>query len=110
MGSSKKYQVDGDLIEGKIWVIAGITICAPLRSISMKKVNDEDDESSNSGSTTPTAKESRLPEKFPCPPPPRKLRPVSSCQNNGDIVYFTSPELDSLFEQFANAERAKSSS
>ncbi|XP_042755691.1 cyclin-dependent protein kinase inhibitor SMR6 [Lactuca sativa] len=109
MGFSKKHQVDGDIMEGKTWVISGITMCAPLRCVSTNKANGETDEGSNSGSTTPTLKESRLPEKFRCPPPPapKKRRPVSKCQKNGDIQFFTSPELDSFFENFANAERAK---
>ncbi|KAI3722275.1 hypothetical protein L2E82_33307 [Cichorium intybus] len=108
MGFSKKHQVDGDSIEGKIWVISGNTMCAPLRPISTNKANGEADDDSNSGSTTPTGKESRLPEKFTCPPlPPRKRRTVSSSRKKGDIEFFTSPELDSFFDNFANAERAK---
>ncbi|KAJ0704340.1 putative cyclin-dependent protein kinase inhibitor SMR [Helianthus annuus] len=105
MGFSKKHQVDGDSIEGKIWVISGLTtMCAPLKSVS---INGEYDESLDSGSTTPTKEESRVPEKFRCPPPPRKRRPVSNCQRKGDVEYFTSPELDSFFEHFANSERGK---
>ncbi|KAI3793928.1 hypothetical protein L1987_36551 [Smallanthus sonchifolius] len=108
MGFSKKHQLDGDSIEGKKWVISGsgIILCAPLKSVSTKKASGECDESSKSGSTTPTTKES-MPEKFQCPPPPRKRRPASNCHRKGDIEFFTSPELDSFFEHFANAERAK---
>ncbi|KAK1410089.1 hypothetical protein QVD17_36622 [Tagetes erecta] len=105
MGFSKKLQVDGESIEGKKWVISGITICAPLKAVSTKTVNSEYDESSNSGSTTPTTKESRLPEKLHCPPPPpRKRRPVSKCYRKGDVEFFSSPELDSFF---AKVERMK---
>ena len=97
-------------MEGKTWVISGISICSPLRSVSTNKACRETDDDLNSGSTTPTARESRLPEKFICPPAPRKRRPVSKCQKNGDIQFFTSPELDSFFEDFANAQKAKSCS
>lgn len=91
MGLVKKHQVD----------VAGIAMCPPLRSVSTKTLSGECDE--KSGSTTPTTKEFKL----SCPPPPRKRRPVSKCRKNGDIEFFTSPELDSFFDYFANAETRK---
>ncbi|KAL8229111.1 hypothetical protein R6Q59_005554 [Mikania micrantha] len=100
MGFSKKHQVDGESLEGKKWVIAGITMRAPLRCLSTRKTK-EDDDNSNSGNTTPTSKDSRIPEALPCPPPPRKRRPVATCQNNANREFFTSPELDSLFTQLS---------
>ncbi|XP_076942599.1 cyclin-dependent protein kinase inhibitor SMR8-like [Bidens hawaiensis] len=108
MGFSKKHQVDGDSIEGKKWVISGIAL-KPLTNNNNKRKGEEFDEGTNSGSTTPTTKESRVPEKFDCPPPPpRKRRPASSsCHRKGDVEYFNSPELDLFFEQFANSERRK---
>ncbi|KAK1423261.1 hypothetical protein QVD17_18558 [Tagetes erecta] len=100
MGFTKKVQVDGESLEGKKWVIAGITMRAPLKSLSTRKMKEDevDDDNSNSGNTTPTSKDSRLPETLPCPPPPRKRRPVATCHNIGNKEFFTSPELDSLFK------------
>ncbi|KAI3823992.1 hypothetical protein L1987_05439 [Smallanthus sonchifolius] len=92
MGFSKKHQVDMGF--------AGITMRAPLKSLSTRRMkeDDGDDDNSRSGNTTPTSKDSRIPEALPCPPPPRKRRPVSTCQNNANREFFTSPELDSLFK------------
>ncbi|KAD3641082.1 hypothetical protein R6Q59_003740 [Mikania micrantha] len=106
MGLSKKNQVDGESLEGKKWVIAGITMRAPLKLLSTrnaKEYDDDDADISNSGNTTPTSKDSRIPELFRCPPPPRKHRPVSTCHNYGNREFFTSPELDSLFKFMSKA-------
>ncbi|KAL8193533.1 hypothetical protein R6Q57_026668 [Mikania cordata] len=103
MGFTKKHQGDGDSMEGKKWVISGIAMCAPLKPVSTKNANGEFDD----GSTTPTMEGLRIPEKIQCPPPPRKRRPVSNCHRKKDIEFFTSPELDSFFQNFANAERLK---
>ncbi|XP_076960637.1 cyclin-dependent protein kinase inhibitor SMR6-like [Bidens hawaiensis] len=89
MGFSKKHQ-DGESL-------AGITMRAPLKSLSTRRVK-EDDENLNSGETTPTSKGSRIPEPAACPPPPRKRRPVSTCLNHANREFFTSPELDNLFK------------
>lgn len=67
---------------------------------------DDDGETCNSGSTTPTSNQSRIPEVLPCPPPPRKRRPVSTCHNNGNREFFTSPDIDSLFKIFPNTGKA----
>ncbi|XP_071692608.1 cyclin-dependent protein kinase inhibitor SMR6-like [Rutidosis leptorrhynchoides] len=102
MGFSKKH--DGESLEGKKWVIAGITMRAPLKSLSTKKVREDDGGNLNSGSTTPTSKGSKIPEVLPCPPPPRKRRPVTACHHNGNHrEFFTSPELDSLFSLLSKA-------
>ncbi|GMP29363.1 hypothetical protein ACSBR2_010615 [Camellia fascicularis] len=97
MGFSKKHQVDiGPESEGKKWVIAGIAIRAPLKSITTKPKERgcDDDEASL---TTPTARESRIPERLPCPPAPRKRRPSSTCHYNGAREFFTPPDLESVF-------------
>ncbi|KAI3713237.1 hypothetical protein L1987_71811 [Smallanthus sonchifolius] len=103
MGFSKKNQLDGESLEGKKWVIAGITMRAPLKSLSTRKVKEDGDDNSNSGNTTPTSKDSKIPELFPCPAPPRKRRPVSTCHNHGNREFFTSPDLDSLFKLISKA-------
>ncbi|XP_042499013.1 cyclin-dependent protein kinase inhibitor SMR6-like [Macadamia integrifolia] len=104
MGYPQKPQVDGGLeSEGKKWVIAGIPLRAPLRSISTNKKddggNDEDE-----CSTTPTSEEARIPERLSCPPAPRKRRP-SRCHFNGVREFFTPPDLESVF--IRHVERAK---
>ncbi|KAL8475391.1 hypothetical protein ACS0TY_028163 [Phlomoides rotata] len=91
MGFSKK-EVSKDS-DGKKWVIAGIAIRAPLKPISTK-ASGEDEEAR---ATTPTARESRIPEKLPCPPPPRKRRPSSTCHFNGVREFFNPPDLESVF-------------
>ncbi|CAI9111474.1 OLC1v1011702C1 [Oldenlandia corymbosa var. corymbosa] len=103
MGVSKKHS--GESGGKKEWVIAGITIRAPLKSIRTKPTQrdeyyNEDAENegrSNSSSTTPTARDSRIPEKLPCPPPPRKRRPAQTCHFNGVREFFNPPDLESVF-------------
>ncbi|KAH6758539.1 cyclin-dependent kinase inhibitor SMR3-like protein [Perilla frutescens var. hirtella] len=100
MGFSKKHQVElTKESEGKKWVIAGIAIRAPLKPVSTKVRDGGDDEEE---STTPTARESRLPEKLTCPAAPRKRRPVSTCQVVRE--FFNPPDLESVF--ICHAERA----
>ncbi|XP_010248618.1 PREDICTED: uncharacterized protein LOC104591475 [Nelumbo nucifera] len=103
MGFPEKPQVDGES-EGKKWVIAGISLRSPLRSISTnpKEDGDNDDEEC---STTPTASEARIPERLPCPPAPRKRRPSSKCHINGVREFFTPPDLETVFIRLA--QRAK---
>lgn len=103
MGFSKKQHQDGESLDGKKWVIAGITMRAPLKSLSTKKVKENDDDNTNSGNTTPTTKDSKIPESLPCPAAPRKHRPVSTCHYNGNREFFTSPDLDSLFKILSKA-------
>ncbi|KAH6774403.1 cyclin-dependent kinase inhibitor SMR3-like protein [Perilla frutescens var. hirtella] len=97
MGFSKKHQVEmGKDSEAKKWVIAGIAIRAPLKPISTK-ARDDCGEDDGACSTTPTARESRIPEKLACPPAPRKRRPASTCHFNGAREFFNPPELESIF-------------
>lgn len=103
MGFSKKHQVEGGKeSDGKKWVIAGIAIRAPLKPISTKP--KEESEESDECSTTPTARDSRIPEKLPCPPPPRKRRPASTCHYNGARDFFNPPDLETVF--IRHVERA----
>ncbi|XP_019161467.1 PREDICTED: uncharacterized protein LOC109158102 [Ipomoea nil] len=110
MGVSKKHQVEGGKeSEGKKWVIAGIAIRAPLKPISTKPpppiVEESEESSENECSTTPTARGSRIPEKLPCPPAPRKRRPANStCHYNGARDFFIPPDLESVF--IRHVERA----
>ncbi|KAL5793239.1 hypothetical protein ACOSP7_001833 [Xanthoceras sorbifolium] len=104
MGFSKKTQTDCVLdSEGKKWVIAGISIRTSLKPISTKargKENEEEVEveEEEASSTTPTAREARIPERLPCPPAPRKRRPPTRCNFTGVREFFTPPDLDSVFK------------
>ncbi|XP_041007535.1 cyclin-dependent protein kinase inhibitor SMR6-like [Juglans microcarpa x Juglans regia] len=88
MGVSKKPQaVDGGLVR------------ASLKPISTKpggKARQDDEE--DACSTTPTAKEARIPEKLSCPPAPRKRRPSSRCHFDSVRVFFTPPDLETVFK------------
>ncbi|PIA26341.1 hypothetical protein AQUCO_09400006v1 [Aquilegia coerulea] len=101
MGFSEKHQVDGGLeLEGKKWVIAGIPIRAPLRQIRakrMEKDTENEEEEEEESLTTPTAVDSRIPERSPCPPAPRKRRPSLRCNFNGVREFFSPPDLESVF-------------
>ncbi|CAN4090697.1 unnamed protein product [Withania somnifera] len=96
MGFSKKHQVEGSKEENKKWVIAGIAILAPLRSISTKPAR-EDTEDDEECTTTPTARGSRIPERLPCPPAPMKRRTKSTCHYNSAREFFNPPDLESVF-------------
>ncbi|KAK2661687.1 hypothetical protein Ddye_000261 [Dipteronia dyeriana] len=104
MGFSKKTQADCGLdSEGKKWVIAGISIRTSLKPISTGargKENEEkeEEEEEEACSTTPTAREARLPEKLSCPPAPRKRRPPTRCNFTGVREFFTPPDLESVFK------------
>ncbi|KAL2552446.1 hypothetical protein Fot_06112 [Forsythia ovata] len=103
MGFSKKHQSEGGKeSEAKKWLIAGIPIRAPLKPISTKSKEGCEDE--DECSTTPTGRESRIPEKLRCPPAPRKRRPTSTCHFNGGREFFNPPDLESVF--IRHAERA----
>ncbi|XP_022886734.1 cyclin-dependent protein kinase inhibitor SMR6-like [Olea europaea var. sylvestris] len=88
--------------EGKKCLISGIVIRDPLKSISTKPKEESEDDSEFS--TTPTARESKIPEKLPCPQAPRKRRPTSTCNFNGVREFFNPPELESIF--IRHTERA----
>lgn len=106
MGFSKKSQSDGGLdTESKKWVIAGISIRSSLKPINTKPARGKENEEENiyqdeeNYSTTPTAKEARIPERLPCPPAPRKRRPPPSrCNFNGVMEFFTPPDLETVFK------------
>ncbi|KAG5222703.1 hypothetical protein OIU76_028369 [Salix suchowensis] len=100
MGFSKKTQVDTGLdSEGKKWVIAGIAIRTSLKPVNTKsRVKGCDGDEQEESSTTPTAKEARIPERLPCPPAPRKRRPSSRCNYNGAREFFTPPDLETVFK------------
>ncbi|QCD95265.1 cyclin-dependent protein kinase inhibitor SMR6 [Vigna unguiculata] len=88
--------------ESKKWVIAGITVRS-LKPINTKRVNggDNKDDNGEELSTTPTAKESRIPDNLPCPPAPRKCRPPTRCGGGGSggvREFFTPPDLESVFK------------
>lgn len=111
MGFSSK---DGGLeSEGKKWVIAGISVRVPLKSIRTKekqgfedeKQGFEEENAGDESGTTPTGKESRIPEILPCPAAPRKPRPSAICKHGGAREFFTPPDLDSVFK--CNTEREK---
>lgn len=106
MGFSKKTQGEAALeSEGKKWVIAGISVRS-LKPINTKpKVRENEDDEEDEFSTTPTEKESRIPEKLAPPPAPRKRRP-SRCHNsfNGVREFFNPPDLETVFK--CKVERA----
>ncbi|KAI4350647.1 hypothetical protein L6164_005082 [Bauhinia variegata] len=101
MGFSKKAQTDTGLeSESKKWVIAGIPVRSlkPINTKPWGKENEEDDD--EACSTTPTAKECRIPEKLTCPPAPRKRRIIKRHNNiNGAVKeFFTPPDLETVFK------------
>ncbi|KAL2335720.1 hypothetical protein Fmac_016933 [Flemingia macrophylla] len=82
-------------------LIAGISL-RPLKPINTKHVAPAvDDDGGEACSTTPTAKEARIPDKLPCPPAPRKRRP-SRCSHTsaaaGVREFFTPPDLETVFK------------
>lgn len=96
--------MDGLESEGKKWIIAGVSMRSSVRPINTKtkqKISENDDDES----TTPTAEETRIPERLPCPPAPRKQRPPSRCNFDGVREFFTPPDLESVFIPLI--ERAK---
>ncbi|XP_073017167.1 cyclin-dependent protein kinase inhibitor SMR6-like [Primulina eburnea] len=104
MGVSKKHQMEAiKELDGKKWVIAGIAVRAPLKPISTKSKEENGDED-GACSTTPTAREHKIPKKLSCPPAPRKRRPASTFHFNGVREFFNPPDLESVF--MCHAERA----
>ncbi|XP_039009855.1 cyclin-dependent protein kinase inhibitor SMR6-like [Hibiscus syriacus] len=106
MGFSKKSQVDGVLDSpGKKWVLTGIAIKTSLKLINTKprakqreEEEEDDEEEEEARSTTPTSREARIPDKLPCPPPPRKRRPTLRHHYNGVREFFTPPDLETVFK------------
>ncbi|XWS34735.1 hypothetical protein CRYUN_Cryun21dG0063300 [Craigia yunnanensis] len=108
MGVSGKPQVDGGLeSEGKKWVIAGISLRAPLKPIytnPVEKDKESDDQGDESCSTTPTGEEARIPTILTCPPAPRKRKPSLKCNYGSVREFFTPPDLEIVF--IRHGERA----
>lgn len=114
MGLSGKPQVDGGLeSEGKIWVVAGIPLRAPLKPIYTNHGPVENTEVDSGGdgadeeflfSTTPTSEEARIPAKLTCPAAPRKQKPSLKCNYSDVREFFTPPDLESVF--IRHVERA----
>lgn len=74
----------------EIWVIAGISLRAPLRP-KKAKTNEKGDE--EIVTSTPTKKGGRI----VCPPAPKKARPSLMCRMDG-VEFFSVPEdLESVF-------------
>ncbi|KAL1318917.1 hypothetical protein HN51_071195 [Arachis hypogaea] len=108
MGFSKKTQGDAES-EAKKWVIAGFSVRSlkPINTKVKERHQEEEEEVEFEFSTTPTAKESRIPKKLAPPPPPRKRRP-SRCHNssfNGVREFFNPPDLETVFK--CKVEKAK---
>lgn len=102
MGCSGKLQAESGLeTEGKKWVIAGISTRMQLSQIRTKPREREGEEEEEEASfRTPTSKEARIPEKFLCPPAPRKrgARPAPRRRRNDVKEFFPTPDdLESLF-------------
>ncbi|KAB1209122.1 hypothetical protein CJ030_MR6G015552 [Morella rubra] len=87
MGVSKKPQVDGGLVRASL---------KPINTKPRGKESQDDDE--DACSTTPTRKETRIPEILPCPPAPRKRRPSSRCHFDGPREFFPVPDLETVFK------------
>ncbi|KAI4366877.1 hypothetical protein MLD38_022687 [Melastoma candidum] len=51
-----------------------------------------------SAPTTPTSKDSRIPERLPCPPAPRKRRPSATVVFYPPREFFNPPDLESVFK------------
>ncbi|KAL4361038.1 hypothetical protein GQ457_04G007700 [Hibiscus cannabinus] len=110
MGVSGKPQVvdgggrGGLESDGKKWVIAGISLRAPLKPIYTNPVDhhkDKEDECSSSSSTTPTGQEARIPTLSTCPPAPMKRKPSLKCNYGSVRDFFTPPDLESVFIRHA---------
>ncbi|RYR07178.1 hypothetical protein Ahy_B05g074495 [Arachis hypogaea] len=79
----------------------------PINTKVKERHQEEEEEVEFEFSTTPTAKESRIPKKLAPPPPPRKRRP-SRCHNssfNGVREFFNPPDLETVFK--CKVEKAK---
>ncbi|XVF85038.1 hypothetical protein PTKIN_Ptkin17bG0086500 [Pterospermum kingtungense] len=112
MGVSGKHQADGGLeSEGKKWVIAGISLRAPLkplyttnRPVEQDREISDDQGDGESCSTTPTGEEAKIPTIFTCPPAPRKRKPSLKCNYGSVREFFTPPDLETVF--IRHVERA----
>ncbi|KAL8532708.1 hypothetical protein ACS0TY_009064 [Phlomoides rotata] len=96
MGFSENMENSGFAASEK-WVISALR--SPLKPIFTKPVEKTDSE--EEFSTTPTYAGSRIPTTLPCPPPPRKRKPVPaasrSCHYGGVREFFNPPDLETIF-------------
>ncbi|XP_010547715.1 PREDICTED: uncharacterized protein LOC104819379 [Tarenaya hassleriana] len=102
--SGKPPQLDGGVREtgdGKKWVIAGISIRAPLKPIRANPTTEAEEEEEESP-TTPTAVSVRIPVVPACPPPPKKRKPALKCSCGGAREFFSPPDLETVFIQRAS--------
>ncbi|XP_010533912.1 PREDICTED: uncharacterized protein LOC104809580 [Tarenaya hassleriana] len=104
--SGKQKKFDGEIREtgdGKEWVIAGISIRAPLKPIRANPVTkpEEAEDEEVEFPTTPTAVSVRIPVVPTCPPPPKKRKPTLKCSYGGAREFFSPPDLETAFIQRA---------
>lgn len=98
MGISEKVQVEGGQEpEGKTCVITGISLRVHLRPINTNPLEKGKENEEGEFPTTPKAEEARIPERLPCPPAPKKQKPISKCHFNGVREFFSPPDLESVF-------------
>ncbi|CAJ1931374.1 unnamed protein product [Sphenostylis stenocarpa] len=102
MGFSEKPQVEESDSTRK-WVIAGISLRAPLKPIYTTTTVEKEEEDQGEGeveecSTTPKGEEARIPATSKCPPAPRKRKPTLKCKYRGGArEFFTPPDLETVF-------------
>ncbi|WVZ12689.1 hypothetical protein V8G54_017219 [Vigna mungo] len=105
MGFSEKPQVEESDGTRK-WVIAGISLRAPLKpiyttstTVEKKEEEEEEEEEDEEG------EEARIPTALKCPPAPRKRKPSLKCNyRSGAREFFTPPDLETVF--IRHVERA----
>ncbi|KAK8636708.1 hypothetical protein V6N13_124447 [Hibiscus sabdariffa] len=104
MGVSRKPKVeDGSESEGQKWVLAMISIRAPLKPIYTTTSDDPQESSRHDeeDSSTPRGEEATIPTPFTCPPPaPRKPKPSFNCisyARTGVREFFTPPDFETVF-------------
>jgi len=110
MGYSEKAQVVEGGFESennsRKWVIAGISLRAPLKPIQTNYIEkeqqkeEEEVEIEIEECSTPTNEESKIPTSFTCPPAPRKQKSSLKRNYHGSGVireFFKAPDLESMF-------------
>ncbi|XP_004509660.1 cyclin-dependent protein kinase inhibitor SMR6-like [Cicer arietinum] len=110
MGYAEKAQVEGgfDSENNRKWVIAGISLRAPLKPIytipiEKEQQKEEQVEIETEECCTPTSEESKIPTLLTCPPAPRKQKASLKCNylggGGGGVVreFFKPQDLESVF-------------
>ncbi|CAL9238029.1 unnamed protein product [Arabidopsis halleri] len=87
----------GETVEGKKWVITGISLRSPKKPISFSSSAVADTEDEDLCPTTPTAASVRIPTVFPCPPAPKKRKPSLKFSYAGAREFFSPPDLETVF-------------